>query len=239
MMRLIGVPARIATGYLTDLTYAKDGHILLHLGDRHAWPEIFVEGEGWVVLDVTPANAENEQVIVPDEKLLEDLMSQIDPAQALVTPPPPAPQDPVEKSALEQLMTKKRTLQSLFIILLGYLLLKLYIREGWRLAKVPAKRARLAYASFAAQAVDLGLPRNLGETRQEYKERLSSNVGINAQDLTQALERVYYAAGHAPNNNEVDVAIRTARQSIRKARLGIRKFISFLNPTSITRWGRL
>ena len=79
LMRLAGIPARIATGYLTDLTYAKDGHILLHLGDRHAWPELYVRNIGWVVADVTPKNAEGEQVIIPDENLLEELISKIDP----------------------------------------------------------------------------------------------------------------------------------------------------------------
>jgi transglutaminase-like putative cysteine protease len=94
MLRLMGIPSRIATGYLTDLTYAEDGHILLHLGDRHAWPEIYVQGLGWVVADITPAQAENEQALVPDQKLLEELMNKIDPAEIISEPPQtPTPQD--------------------------------------------------------------------------------------------------------------------------------------------------
>ncbi|MDD2941636.1 MAG: transglutaminase domain-containing protein, partial [bacterium] len=84
MLRLSGIPARIATGYLTSLKYARDGHILLHLGDKHAWPEIYVTGIGWVVVDVTPEHAENESEIVPDDKLLEELMSKIDPGSELL-----------------------------------------------------------------------------------------------------------------------------------------------------------
>ena len=81
LFRLSGIPARIGTGYATDLSYAKDGHVLLMVGDRHAWPEIFVEGLGWVVVDINAEQVEGEVQTPPDPQMLEDLMNKLDDLQ--------------------------------------------------------------------------------------------------------------------------------------------------------------
>ncbi len=135
MMREVGIPARIATGYLTDLTFAKDGHILLQMSDRHAWPEMFIEGYGWTVLDITPAQAENEQVVPPDEKLLEELMASIDPSEEL------QPTETQERSVDEQkgesivdeIVNRKVLIPLLLCIILCWIGLKLWLRQAYRL----------------------------------------------------------------------------------------------------------
>ena len=62
MFRSMGIPARYVEGYYAsprDVDWGenqKDGSIQLALTDRsaHAWVEIYVEGYGWVPIEVTP-----------------------------------------------------------------------------------------------------------------------------------------------------------------------------------------
>lgn len=239
MMRLAGIPARIATGYLTDLTYAKDGHILLHMGDRHAWPEVFVDGYGWMVFDVTPANAENEQVIVPDEKLLEDLMNKLDPAQELLQPLPPQPEDEkAGESLIERIIDLNILLPTLAGVLLLLLLGKLWLRHGYRFARSPRRQAWLAYIAFASLMLDLGIRRRSGETRQEYCRRVRDRHGIDAASITHLTERAVYAK-EAPATpvGEIHSALQACRSSYDRSHLRVKRYLAFLNPRSLLRIG--
>ena len=53
MARAIGVPARVAVGFLRpDL--ATDGSWVYSSHDLHSWPELYFEGAGWVRFEPTP-----------------------------------------------------------------------------------------------------------------------------------------------------------------------------------------
>jgi hypothetical protein len=59
LARLSGVPARYATGYLTGIP-ADETKAVVTGFSAHAWPEVWLEGIGWVNWEATPAaNAEN------------------------------------------------------------------------------------------------------------------------------------------------------------------------------------
>ena len=83
MLRSLGIPARIATGYLTDLSQAKDGHILLRMSDRHAWAEAYITQKGWVPFDTQPEQVESHADTQVDLKLLEELMGLVGPGEEL------------------------------------------------------------------------------------------------------------------------------------------------------------
>ena len=55
MSRALGIPARIAVGFLPG-TRDGDSTYSVKLTDAHAWPELYFEGAGWVRFEPTPAS---------------------------------------------------------------------------------------------------------------------------------------------------------------------------------------
>ncbi|MEM4379374.1 MAG: transglutaminase-like domain-containing protein [Thermoplasmatales archaeon] len=78
MFRSLGIPSRIGVGYATDLSQSKDGYILLRMNDRHAWPEVYFDGVGWVVFDAQPEQVESHVEAPVDENLLRSLIDEVE-----------------------------------------------------------------------------------------------------------------------------------------------------------------
>lgn len=53
LMRALGVPARIVTGYQGGELNPIDGFITVRQLDAHAWSEVWLQGRGWVRVDPT------------------------------------------------------------------------------------------------------------------------------------------------------------------------------------------
>lgn len=235
LLRLIGVPTRIATGYLVDLTYSKDGHILLHLGDRHAWPEVYVQGHGWIVFDITPAEAENEQALVPDENLLEDLMSKLDPAQELLEPIPVEAGSTERNKVLAQLLTSQNLLLLLVGALLSWIMIKWWMRNSYRFAGDDRTRVRRAYSSFASLMTDSGIYRYQGETRQEYADRLQKR-GVDSALITAYWEKAKYGSDLKADEQSIREALEIVQRSYDGTFSRLRRILLFFSPLSLSRW---
>ena len=54
MLRSIGVPARIATGFQSGLYNPITGLWVIRASDAHAWVEAWIPGNGWTTFDPTP-----------------------------------------------------------------------------------------------------------------------------------------------------------------------------------------
>jgi transglutaminase-like putative cysteine protease len=57
MLRSIGIPARLATGYIPRTWDKKNGEFIVQARDYHAWPEVYFPSYGWVEFEVTPGLA--------------------------------------------------------------------------------------------------------------------------------------------------------------------------------------
>ncbi len=57
LMRALGVPARIVTGYQGGERNAVDGFWVVRQSDAHAWAEVWLPGQGWLRVDPTAAVA--------------------------------------------------------------------------------------------------------------------------------------------------------------------------------------
>ncbi|MCL4183882.1 MAG: transglutaminase-like domain-containing protein [Burkholderiaceae bacterium] len=57
LMRALGIPARIVTGYQGGERNPVDGYWLVRQADAHAWSEVWLDGRGWIRVDPTAAVA--------------------------------------------------------------------------------------------------------------------------------------------------------------------------------------
>jgi len=57
LMRAMGIPARVVTGYQGGLRNTQDGYYEIKQSDAHAWAEVWLEQAGWVRIDPTAAVA--------------------------------------------------------------------------------------------------------------------------------------------------------------------------------------
>lgn len=55
LARLLGVPARVAMGYQPEGPVSADGSYEVTMRQLHAWSEVWLDGIGWIGVDVTPA----------------------------------------------------------------------------------------------------------------------------------------------------------------------------------------
>lgn len=59
MMRTLGIPARLVTGFLATEWNEYGNYYLVRQQDAHAWVEVHLPHSGWVMMDPTPAIIEN------------------------------------------------------------------------------------------------------------------------------------------------------------------------------------
>ena len=55
--RELGVPSRVSYGWTGGEYYPEHDQFVFRAGDGHAWAELFLEGQGWVVFEATPTSA--------------------------------------------------------------------------------------------------------------------------------------------------------------------------------------
>jgi hypothetical protein len=234
MARALGIPARIGTGYLTDLSQAKDGHILLRMSDRHAWGEIYVTAVGWVPFDVQPDQVESHADSQVDSKLLEELMGILEPGEEIlpsgVTKDEPGMEDPSQIWVPNAALLRDLLLGT-FILLISS---KAALRLRWRFATDPRRRLKWAYIAFASSLYDIGVRRGLGETRSEFSERSFQQA---LHELSSLIVRSAYQPQSTPSLSLAEVDSAIAHAHARLAALPLRKkVLGLLNPAGTCRW---
>jgi transglutaminase-like putative cysteine protease len=59
MLRAIGIPARLVTGFVATEWNEYGNYYLVRQQDAHAWVEVHLPHSGWVMMDPTPADGDN------------------------------------------------------------------------------------------------------------------------------------------------------------------------------------
>lgn len=234
MARGLGIPARVGTGYLTDLSQSKDGHILLLMSDRHAWAEVYVQNYGWIPFDVQPEQVESHADNKVDAKLLEELMGMIDPGEEIlpdeVAKDEPGMEEPM-KFALPDPWVIVYTVigcSALFFILKSWLIL------GWRVTSNPAKKAARAYVSGAACFEDVGIRRRIGETREEFASRIPQHALEKITRLV--LARSYQSKERLSISAQEVTAAYEPLGTFLKELPWWKRVLGALNPSSVITW---
>jgi transglutaminase-like putative cysteine protease len=172
LMRALGIPARVGSGYAVDEAARQGGSAILLAGaNSHAWPEIYVRGTGWVVLDVHPERSLDKPVAPPDPDL-QRLLGEMARGNK------PLPQG--EQIAIEPMIANLRAVLLVlalvgFALLRGAVLLAYGIKYWRRLAPAlasPLAAPRVAYRAELDRLSAVGLRRGFGESREAFAARL-------------------------------------------------------------------
>lgn len=71
MLRSIGIPARLVTGFLQGEWNDIGGHFTVRQKDAHSWVEVYLPRSGWVTFDPTPA------ILIEDQRSALSLLSKL------------------------------------------------------------------------------------------------------------------------------------------------------------------
>ncbi|HMI94851.1 MAG TPA: transglutaminase domain-containing protein, partial [Polyangiales bacterium] len=174
LMRSLGVPARVGAGYAVEEAARHGGSALLLSGaNSHAWPEVYVTGVGWVVLDVSPERSLDPPVSPPDA----DLQRLLGEMARGATPLPQGDQRLLEPAiatlrGLPRLIARVLAVLVPLLLLLGYAV-KLWRRAAPRLASDSAA-ARVVYRAQLDRLSDVALRREYGESREAFATRVAA-----------------------------------------------------------------
>lgn len=236
MLRSQNIPARIGTGYLTDLSQSKDGHILLRMSDRHAWAEVYVRSIGWVPFDVQPTQVETHADSPVDKDLLDELMGMLEPGEEILPETSWEDESVFQETPLSwPVYLRFSTLLGIIAALLIWLLVvKLYLRWSWVFVRSERGRLSRAYLALFATLRDLGFSRYLGETRAEFTDRLARSTGQSALTLPGMQVNTVYqpSSGALYDISAVREALKGDLRTLRELPLW-RRLWSWINPASV------
>jgi transglutaminase-like putative cysteine protease len=173
LWRAVGIPARIGVGYGVPEANRQGGSALVvRSGDAHAWPELYLEGVGWVVLDIAAAENLDPPRPAQDEDL-QRLLGEMAREQ------PPEPEEEIRpQAARPPPFPWKTTLLVLFALILGGILAVLYGIKLWRRLAPSLARAenvpRVSYRVALDWLAEVGITRELGETREQFARRVEA-----------------------------------------------------------------
>lgn len=176
LMRAVGVPARVATGYAVEESARQGGSaILIASGAAHAWPEVYLEGIGWVVVDVQPERTLDP----PPETADADLQRLLGELARGIKPLPPDGSAP-RIAIMAWLRMVGWWLARGGGVAAAALLILMYLVKLWRgvSPRVAGKRhlLRVAYRAELDRLSELGLLRAPGESPEAFARRMADEL---------------------------------------------------------------
>lgn len=217
MARSLGIPARIALGFLpgTRMATTANGRTTYDVSthDLHAWPELYFEGIGWTRFEPTvtrgdvPSYADQSSADVPTPT--NTPLPSDDTAPSTQATAPSATPTPTQSSAASSGVSAQQAalgpLPWVVVGVLGLILLLLVpapvrlVQRSRRLARLRQGRAspRLAWREVLQTSEDLGERMPATSTPREIAEHLASRAPAQqpALDrLRRAVERQSFAA---------------------------------------------
>jgi hypothetical protein len=218
LLRAAGVPARVATGYAVEESARQGGSaILISSGAAHAWPEIYLDEVGWVVVDVQPERTLDP----PPEPADADLQRLLGQLARGVTPLAPDGTEP-KLAIWAWLKDVARKLAEGLSYGLAGVLVALYLAKLWRALAprfAPAgDLARVAYRAEIDRLADVGVGRKRGESREAFAARLARELPSFAH-LTRAHVGARFGSRWATGLSRTELAatadaVRSERQKV-------------------------
>ncbi|TWT91871.1 transglutaminase domain-containing protein [Neorhodopirellula pilleata] len=213
LLRSLGIPARIGTGYMVPTQRnGKSSSILIQSTDAHAWPEIYLDGAGWVVADVSPEKIDESTLIAPEPdptvgQFLADKARNKDQHQRRIR----------EKKYSRHFPLKLADLPWILLAAIALLyLIKSWIRWcPWIAGEEDF--VRVTQRAAILHLAEIGIQRGFGETRSEFSQRISNHFPEFA-DLTDAhMSEVYGRGRHSTRQECLKANLQTRLRSRQSA----------------------
>ncbi len=230
LWRSLGIPSRVGAGYATDARNRGNGSaVLLRSGEAHAWPEVYLDGAGWVTLDISPEKHEGGEVEEPDPNL-QRLLGELARAKE-------------KKPAAEEKAFRKINLQQImrFLLWMGWRVFKwtfLFAFVGNYLYKFyrrfeplwagPKRLPVAALRSGQDQLAEVGVVRAYGEGRQAFARR----TGLEALEGLTHWHLAAVLGGKTPNSKELLQLREQLHGQIARRYPAWRRLLGFINPLS-------
>ena len=177
LYRAAGVPARIANGYAVPAAQRGQGSsLLVRSSDAHSWPEIYLQGVGWLELDIAP-----KKNLEPEKEQVDNNLQQMMGDMARKEKKEQRPEE--DRPAFDWLAWLRQTLVQLaratpWAALAAWGLLSLF-KVYRRLAPYfysGSDLPRVAYLCALDWLAEQGCLRRVDETREGFARRLQAEV---------------------------------------------------------------
>ncbi len=233
LYRAAGVPARVAAGYAVQASFRGGGaSLMIRSRDAHAWPEIFLEGVGWMPLDISP----EKSLVRPEEAPDQGLQQMLGEMAMKEKPPPPPPPEKREQSAIPFLKELARTLLWYLAALAALFLPVSYAMKLWRryaaLACRPASAPRLCYRAALDRLCETGVRRSYGEPVEEFAGRVAVTSPSFVALAERAVRRTLGPKEQDPDPKRCRLLLKSAVREYKAGTGRIRRWLGLLNPVS-------
>ncbi|ALO45563.1 hypothetical protein PS2015_893 [Pseudohongiella spirulinae] len=167
MYRSLGIPARVAVGYSVPAANRAGGSaLLIQAIHGHAWPEIYLDGLGWVIVDPAPSRTLVDMSSDPQDSLqqmLGDMLRDDASFQAFL--------DSQTDSSLPSLRQVALAIFWSALLLLVFAYLIRFWRQFSPLWSTPESLYRTQYRAALDMLSAYGIRRRPGESREAFARR--------------------------------------------------------------------
>ena len=216
LLRSQGLPARVAIGYGVQTQQRGAGSaVLIFANEAHAWPELYVDGVGWVTFDIMPERSDEPPAPHVDQDLesaLGELARKDPPGTLEDTTPFTIPWEAIGFGALG--------LTALALVL------AFTIKAIRRLGK---RSHQLVYRSVLDALSDHGHARHKGESRERHARRLAARAP-SFVPLTSAHLRLSLGHDDAEGRAQVVALARKTRAELRQHTPFLARVGALFNP---------
>jgi hypothetical protein len=216
LLRSQGIPARVALGYGVQTSQRGAGSaVLIYGNEAHAWPELYLDGVGWVTFDIAPEASDEP----PPGHVDVDLAAAL--GEVARNDPTGGKADPGKKLSIPWIPALGT--------LLGLALLAAYaVKVTRRLAR---GNHRLVYRAVLDRFSDVGLDvaRQYGESRERHAARLAT-LAPSFVPLTHAHLRLSLGGKRPEAEAQLDALARATADELRRNTPWHTRATALLNP---------
>lgn len=222
MARELGIPSRIAVGYLPGLpSLDGDGSFDVPANALHAWPELYLEGLGWTAFEPTPGRED----VTAEPSATPSAVPSFTPEPSDAASPPPASTAPsptpsssagAAPAPSEGVSLATGVISAVLLLVLALVLGPMLVRIGLRSSRLDSRGSgtESAWREVLATARDLGSVPDGEESPQGSAERLlglmrpgddraDQRASAAVAELLRRIERMRFAEHPGAESGEV------------------------------------